>query len=334
MNEVDEAEIEEAVNRDLLPSGFVDEFLAAQGYNERVDEGVITVAFDEGNDDSPAPAPDAPVPEAAVTSSQKVDPSKLVPHRQQRLLQSSDFETALGLYTHIFGTNRTEYAALREVLSFLPGPSPGSLQPDIKNLPNQLSTLKDRISKRFPLLDMRIADIPLTVEKLATERASRKRDEAQAGKDPIAKLHIIDPTSIFTAFMSSDVGQKMHSGLAHFVDEPEELYHSHSWASSVRSTSGEFAHIIGWEETEEGSMIDSMMDVVFPSDIVLYCCTITDCPCQAANAEQPHLSHIGRVYGVGRDYRNDFCTEKKGQIALQIQAPSICRCQLARSPQR
>jgi hypothetical protein len=31
MNEVDEAEIEEAVNRDLLPSGFVDEFLAAQG---------------------------------------------------------------------------------------------------------------------------------------------------------------------------------------------------------------------------------------------------------------------------------------------------------------
>ena len=52
-----------------------------------------------------------------------------------------------------------------------------------------------------------IADIPLAVENLATERASRKRDEARAGKDPIAKLHIIDPTSIFTAFMSSDVGQ-------------------------------------------------------------------------------------------------------------------------------
>jgi hypothetical protein len=95
MNEVDEAEIEEAVNCDLLPSGFVDEFLAAQGYNERVDEGVITVAFDEGNDDSLTPVPDAPVPEAVVTSSQKVDPSKLVPHRQQQLLQSSDFETAL-----------------------------------------------------------------------------------------------------------------------------------------------------------------------------------------------------------------------------------------------
>ena len=44
----------------------------------------------------------------------------------------------------------------------------------------------------------------------------------------------------------------MHTGLAHFVDEPEELYHSHSWASSIRSTSGEFAHIIGWEETEDG----------------------------------------------------------------------------------
>jgi len=37
MNEVDEAEIEEAINHDLLPSGFVDEFPAAQNYNEMVD---------------------------------------------------------------------------------------------------------------------------------------------------------------------------------------------------------------------------------------------------------------------------------------------------------
>ena len=157
---------------------------------------------------------------------------------------------------------------------------------------------------------MRAADIPLTVEKLATEQASRKRDEAQAGKNPMAKLHIIDPTSMFTAFMSSDVGQGMHTGLAHFVDEPEELYHSHSWASSNRSTSGEFAHIIGWEETEGEGIIDGIIDVVFPSDIVLYCCTIKDCPCQAVNVEQPYISHIGRVYGVGRDYRNDLYKEE------------------------
>lgn len=82
MNEVDEAEIEEAVSHDLLPSGFVSEFPAAQNYNEMVDREVITEAFDEGDDDPPTPVPDAPVPEATVTSSQKVDPSKLVPHRQ------------------------------------------------------------------------------------------------------------------------------------------------------------------------------------------------------------------------------------------------------------
>jgi hypothetical protein len=140
----------------------------------------------------------------------------------------------------------------------------------------------------------------------------------QANKNPITKLHIIDPTSIFIAFMSSDVGQKMHSGLAHFVDEPEELYHSHSWASSVRANSPILS--VGRRlKKAVYRMIDSMIDVVFPSDIVLYCCTITHCPCQAANAEQPHLSHIGRVYDVGRDYRNDFCTGEKDQIALQIQ---------------
>ena len=49
----------------------------------------------------------------------------------------SDFETALGLYTHIFGANRTQYVALCEVMSLLPGPNPGSPHPDIKGLPNQ-----------------------------------------------------------------------------------------------------------------------------------------------------------------------------------------------------
>jgi hypothetical protein len=266
MNEVDEAEIEEAVNYDLLPSGFIDEFPAARNYNELVDGGVTTVAFYEDNDDLSTPASDFPIPAVtsipnSIASCQTADPSKLVPHRQQQYLQMSDFETAMGLYAHIFGASRTEYAALCEVLSLLPGPNP--------SLPNQLSTLKGRINKRFPLLDMRVADVPLIVEKLATERASRKLDEAQVGREPTAKLHVIDPTSIFTALMSSDVGQKMHVGLAHFVDEPEELYHSHSWASSIRTTSGEFAHIMGWEETEEGDTVDSIIDVVFPSDIVL-----------------------------------------------------------------
>ncbi|KAN0083381.1 hypothetical protein V8E54_002469 [Elaphomyces granulatus] len=56
-----------------------------------------------------------PVPETAVTSSQKVDPSKLVPHRQQQLLQSSDFETALGLYAHIFSASDDMDAAEEEL---------------------------------------------------------------------------------------------------------------------------------------------------------------------------------------------------------------------------
>jgi hypothetical protein len=327
MNEVDEAEVEEAICRDLLPSNFVDELSDARNYDELVDSEVNAVAFDEGDDSLltpalavPASANPAPHPLSGKTSSNHItvcreaDPSKLVPHRQQQLLQISDFETALGLYAHIVGTNRSEYAAIREVFSLLP-----CVRPYIESLPNQLSTLKDRISNRFPLFDMRVADIPLKVDKLATEKASRKLEEAQAGKEITARLHIIDPTSVFTAFMSSDIGQDMHMGLAHFVDEPVELYHSHSWASSIRTTSGEFAHIIGWEETEEGDVIDSIIDVVFPSDIVLYACTITDCPCQEADSKRLNLAHIGRVYGIGKDYRTDFCTEEQGQIALQIQ---------------
>jgi hypothetical protein len=79
------------------------------------------------------------------------------------------------------------------------------------------------------------------------------------------------------------------------VDEPEKLYHSRSWASSIRTTSDGFAHIIGLEETEEGDTIGSIIHVGFPSEIVLYCCAITDCPCQAANVELSKIRIPGSV---------------------------------------
>jgi len=194
----------------------------------------------------------------------------------------------------------------------------------VKTLPNQLATLKNRIKMRFPLMDMRVADVPLKIEKLPTERATRKLEQQKAGPQGTitAELHAIDPKSMFCAFMSSDVAQGMHYGLAHFVDEPEELYHSHSWSSSVRTTSGEYAHVMAAEEDDEGNInADELIaiETIFPSDLVFYCCTNADCVCQDADVQNKDSAHIGRVYGTGRDYRTDFCTDEKGQIALQIQ---------------
>src|SRR5205814_4769084 len=102
----------------------------------------------------------------------------------------------------------------------------------------------------------------------------------------------------------------MHRGMAHFVDLPTELYHSLSWASSVRSTSGEYAHIQQDDEEETGELVPG--PTIFPSDFVLYCCTNRDCVCQ------PAFSHIGRVVAVGKDYRSDRCTDQPGGIAFII----------------
>src|SRR5436190_8408295 len=115
---------------------------------------------------------------------------------------------------------------------------------------------------------MRRAEIPLTTEKLPTEKPADK-DLARTSEMPaITSLHFIDPLKLFRSFMATSKAQMMHRGMAHFVDLPTELYHSLSWASSVRSTSGEYAHIQQDDEEETGELIPG--PTIFPSDFVLY----------------------------------------------------------------
>lgn len=310
------------MRNETLPLNVINELPAALDYADLInDQDEIQVtAFDEERSDEEPQADASPVVEPANLAGKHVfaaDSSRLVPHRQQQSSELSDFEMAVGMHCHIYGTDRTTYAAMREWLGLLDNE-------EIKKLPNQLSTLKDRVKRRFPLMDMRVADVPLVVEKLPTERATRKLEQQQAGDKATitAELHAIDPTSLFTNFMSSEFGQKMHSGLAHFVDEPEELYHSHCWSSSVRTTAGEYAHVMGLDQDDENTTDDDKpvaIETIFPSDIVRYCCVNSDCPCQDTTAENRGPSHFGRVYGVGRDHRTEHCTEEEGQIALQIQ---------------
>ena len=51
--------------------------------------------------------------------------------------------------------------------------------------------------------------------------------------------------------------------MAHFVDEPAELFHSMAWAMSIKACSGEYAR------NHDGTFI------VLPSDAVYYRCIIS-----------------------------------------------------------
>jgi hypothetical protein len=53
--------------------------------------------------------------------------------------------------------------------------------------------------------------------------------------------------------------QQLHQGMAEYHDAPTELWHSHAWASSIRTTAGQFAHY-------------SSKQPIFPSDFIMFRC--------------------------------------------------------------
>lgn len=251
------------------------------------------------------------------------DTSRLVEMRQNQEIETSQFEKALALFAELTGLSRQGWSSLREVLQLLRDDS-GSPIRDIVNLPSQLATLKSRLRKRLPLLNMREADIPLNAEKMPTEAIERKvraqessqQKETKAGGKPsiTMKLTFFDPPTLIKTLLSSDVSKDIYSGPAIFVDCPTELYHAHCWSGSVRTSSGQYPHMKGAHPDDEV--------VIFPSDWIYYRCTIPSCFCHEVLDDPDKASdlHIGRVYGFGWDTRTSSCTgHSKSILALQVQ---------------
>ncbi len=123
----------------------------------------------------------------------------------------------------------------------------------------------------------------------------RKKSDPSVGATPTEDLIFFDSKNMISRFLSSqEIRQKMHIGMAECHDSPSELWHSHAWASSIRTTSGEYAHY-------------SDEQPLFPSDMVMYHCSYTPCVQQ----------HLGRVYEIGRDFRSDRFN--RGEITVRIQ---------------
>ncbi|KAI1747760.1 hypothetical protein F4782DRAFT_535125 [Xylaria castorea] len=218
---------------------------------------------------------------------------------QNKFIETSVFEKALATFADLAGLSRKDYKALREIL-FLLRDKDGIVLDDVKNLPLQLSTLRDRMRKRMSLMNMREVDIHLNILKLPTLPATLKPEERKLleayktqlkgkgkgkaeAKKPLVRaqdikdlpvvtmmLTFFDPPSVFKNYIAFDIGRKTYHGPAIFVDEPTELFYSHAWASSVRTTNGKYAHV--WLSGVAGS-------VIFPSDFVYYRCHSKDCFC-------------------------------------------------------
>lgn len=215
------------------------------------------------------------------------DPSLVIPHRRSTEPHPSRFATALGLWCEEAAISRTQYKSLLELLRI----PIGNIHNELDNLPSCVSTLKKQAKSRLPLLRMRSKMIPLKAEK-----QSRQKDQEL--------LIMFDPVSLFTTIMGSDIRGAMHIGLGEFHDAhlQDELYKTHAWRSSIRTTSGEFAHY------QQGPPI-------LPSDFVSFTCARR---CRKG-CTPSSFAHIGRVIGVGRDFRSIAPTHTRGQVVVQVQ---------------
>lgn len=194
------------------------------------------------------------------------------------------------------GISGTQYQSLREILSL------ESSAPSIPNLPRALKTLKRHAIGQLPLLPLRKKNIALIGDKLPSGAPATKGGQANAV--PKEDLSFFDAKVLFQAFLNSDTASDlMYFGMGQFVNPAEttELWHSHAWRSSLRTTGGQYP------KYPNG-------DPLFASDFVEYLCNTAGCTCETIGPV-----HLGRVISCGKDCRSDAEPDEKGHVYLEIQ---------------
>ncbi len=185
-------------------------------FDEAIQEDGVASQVTEREVQDPIFVNAVPGVEEPLDSEAGPDNTKFIQFQQDVYVQLPPFQMALALFAHSTGMSRTEYATWREMLQLLRDENGRSI-PEVSKLPNQLSTLKNSLTKRLPLLDMRSTDIPLRVEKLPTSTATMKKKQkatAQPTADSpeadsiLSTMHFFDPKSLFKAFLSSDTAKR------------------------------------------------------------------------------------------------------------------------------
>ena len=233
---------------------------------------------------------------AFLTTAGDYDDSEIINHRRAKDTNPSRCRTAFGLWCHETGISRPQYKSLLEIFRM------PEFQQEAYLFPSCLSTLKSQTIAHLPLLPMRKKSIPLQPEQLGRE----KPPTTSSSIVPHADLYFFDPIGLFTTFLRSEICNQMHFGLGEFRDNPRELWHSHAWRSSLRTTSGRFAHYVSGKP-------------IFPSDIISFRCYDPSCPsgCYNLSATAKERQHVGRVYSVGKDFRSGI--REQGVVTVEVQ---------------
>lgn len=202
----------------------------------------------------------------------------------------SPFHLALGLWFEKSGCTRTEYARLREVLQ-LQKASADEEGEELQSLPRKLDSLKRQVRRHIPLLKLLRKALPVIIEKQPS-LPQRQKGLARQRIERLSWQYWYDPVDLIRTILSATrIRDKMFFGMAQYVDEPLELWHSRAWGSSIRTTSGEVCR------TCKGQ-------VIIPGDLVRIRTTST--------------WRVGRVIFIGHDHRRQ--APSPGAIIITLQA--------------
>ena len=213
---------------------------------------------------------EAEPPKATYTPTHDVfadDPTEEIPH-QTSTFNMSPFILGLGNYINKWHMSREQYQDFKGIMRLV-RPS------DLDALPVNLQVMRDSLDKTLPLLRQRKRELQLNQAKIPT-RHKHKED-----------IVLFDMLGVLTRLLHSDtVKQRGYFGMAEIVDEPQEFFHSDSWASSNRTTSGEFAMLRRSNA--------STAEPILTSEFIWY---------RTPGASDPFL---GRVISVGKEKREGF----------------------------
>ena len=225
------------------------------------------------------------------------DDSEALPHARS-YNKPSKLKLAIGLWCHKTGISRTDFDGLFEIFHM------PEMATELWTIPSCLATLKRETITQLPLLQLRKKTIPLNPEQLSSDKTPKNKGEVSTKSE--GDLIFFDPLHLFKSFITSDIRHKLHLGLGEFHDSPVEIWQSHSWRSSIRTTSGEFAHYLTTQLP------------IFPSDFLTFRCCNPECDRGCAiDTGTLDKHHLGRVHGIGRDFRS--ASGATGKIILEIQ---------------
>ncbi|EGC47240.1 conserved hypothetical protein [Histoplasma capsulatum var. duboisii H88] len=109
----------------------------------------------------------------------------------------------------------------------------------ISLLSEGLSTLKKQCRSQFPILSVKKTSIPIVSSMQMSTLSSAQKHLTESS---LRSLYFQNPIPLISALLKSpNFQQQMYIGMAEIINNPTELWQSHSWGSSVKYCSGKFA---------------------------------------------------------------------------------------------